>query len=69
VRAVDQGYPRTQIFKMLGVSLATIKRYLKKRHELGHVKAKAIPWRTLKKLAALQAGLVEQLQAYPDATL
>ena len=69
VRAVDQGYPRAQIVKLLGVSLATIKRYLNQRRELGHVKAKAIPGRTPKKLAALQAGVVEQLQAYPDVTL
>jgi len=26
-RAVDQGYPRAEIVKLLGVSLATIKRY------------------------------------------
>src|SRR5258706_16438196 len=28
LRAVDQGSPRTEIVKLLGVSLATIKRYL-----------------------------------------
>src|SRR5437763_1285263 len=55
VHAVDQGYPRAEIVKMLGVSLATIKRYLKQRRDQGHVKAKAIPGRTPKKLAALQA--------------
>lgn len=69
VHAVEQGYPRAEIVKMVGVSLATIKRYLKQRRELGHVKAKAIPGRPPKKLAALQAGVVEQLQAYPDVTL
>jgi transposase len=62
LHAVDQGYPRAQIVNMLGVSLATIKRYLKQRRELGHVQAKAIPGRTPKKLVALQAGVVEQLQ-------
>ena len=29
LRAVDQGYPREEIVKLLGVSRATIKRYLR----------------------------------------
>lgn len=33
LRAVDQGYPRTEIVKLLGVSRATIKRYLKQRRD------------------------------------
>jgi transposase len=69
LRAVEQGYPRAEIVKLLGISLATIKRYLKQRRELGHVKAKAIPGRPPRKLAALQEGLLEQLQAYADVTL
>lgn len=69
VDTVEQGYPRTEIVKMLGVSLATIKRYLKQYRERGHVKAKAIPGRSPKKLAALQAGIVEQLRTYPDISL
>ncbi len=69
VDAVEQGYPRAEIVKMLGVSLATIKRYLKQYREKGHVKAKTIPGRTPKKLAALQAGITDQLRAYPDASL
>ena len=69
VAAVEQGYPRTEIVNLLGVSLATIKRYLKQRRETGHVKAKVIPGRTPKKLAALQAGLVDQLRASPDVSL
>jgi transposase len=69
LRAVDQGKPRSEIVNLLGVSLATIKRYLKQRRETGHVRPKAIPGRTPKKGAALQAGLVAQLQAQPDASL
>jgi transposase len=69
LRAVDQGKPRSEIVNLLGVSLATIKRYLKQRRETGHVRPKAIPGRTPKKGAALQAGLVAQLQAHPDASL
>ena len=69
LRAVDQGESRSEIVRMLGVSLATIKRYVKQRREMGDVRPKAIPGRTARKGAALQAGLVAQLQAHPDVSL
>src|SRR5437764_4359080 len=69
LRAVDQGFPRSEIIELLGVSRATIKRYLKQRRETGTIAAKPIPGRPSKKFAPLQAGLVAQLQAHPDATL
>jgi transposase len=69
LRAVDQGIPRSEIVRVLGVSLATIGRYLKQRREMGHVHPKAIPGRPSKKIRPLQAGMAEQLSAYPDATL
>jgi transposase len=66
---VDQGKPRSEIVNLLGVSLATIKRYLKQRRETGHLRPKAIPGRLARKGAALQVGLVAQLQAHPDVSL
>ncbi len=69
IRAVDQGYKRAEIISLFGISRATIKRYLKQRRETGHVGRKPIPGRPPKKSASLQAGLVAQLEAYPDATL
>src|SRR5439155_12560997 len=69
LRAVDQGTPRSEIVRVLGVSLATIGRYLKQRRETGHVRPKAIPGRPSKKIRPLQAGMAQQLSAYPDATL
>jgi transposase len=69
LHAVDQGKPRAEIIKTFNISLATIKRYLKRRRETGEVKVKTIPGRPSKKGAALQAGLRSQLEAYPDATL
>lgn len=69
LRAVDQGYPRNEIIQLFGVSRATIKRYLKQRRETGEVRVRPIPGRPSKKYAPLQAGLVAQLQTYPDATL
>ena len=69
LQAVDQGKPRAEIIKTFNVSRATIKRYLKRRRETGEVRVKAIPGRPSKKGAALQAGLLSQLEVYPDATL
>ena len=40
LRAVDQGYSREEIVKLLGVSRATIKRYLKQRRETGTIAPK-----------------------------
>ena len=69
LRAVDQGNAREEIVKLLGVSAATIKRYLKQRRETGSVAPKAIPGRPPKKLGPLQAELVAQLQAHDDVRL
>ncbi len=69
LRAVDQGIPRSEIVRVLGVSLATMGRYLKQRREMGHVRPKAIPGRPSQKIKSLQAGLQGQLEAFPDATL
>jgi transposase len=43
LRAVDQGHPREEIVQLLGVSQATIKRYVKQRRETGNVAPKTIP--------------------------
>lgn len=69
LQAVDQGYPRTEIIQLFGVSRATIKRYLKQRRETGDISVKPIPGRPSKKFAPLQTGLVAQLERHPDATL
>src|SRR6266699_352198 len=47
LRAVDQGHPRAEIVRLFGVSLASIKRYLKQRRETGELSPKAIPDSTL----------------------
>jgi transposase len=43
LQAVDQGYPRSEIIKLLGVSRATIKRYLKQRRETGNISVDRFP--------------------------
>src|SRR2546421_5714684 len=69
LRAVDQGESRSEIVRMLDVSRATIKRYVKQRRETGDMRPKGIPGRPARKGAALQVGLVAQLQAHPDASV
>jgi transposase len=69
LRAGDQGYPRAEIVKRVGVSMATIKRYLKQRRETGEVAPTPIPGRPAKKLAKLAADLVAQLQAHDAVRL
>jgi transposase len=69
LRAVDQGRPRAEIVQLFGISLATLKRYLKQRREEGHVRPKVIPGRPPKKRAQVEADVLPQLQAHDDATL
>jgi transposase len=69
LRAVDLGRPRAEVMQLFGVSLATIKRYLKQRREEGHMRPKAIPGRPPKKRAQVEADVLPQLQAHDDATL
>jgi len=69
VKAVDEGFSRSEIVKLFGVSEATIKRYLRLRRETGSLAPKPIPGYPPKKLGALQKGLRPQLEAHPDATL
>ncbi len=58
-----------EIVQLFGISLATLKRYVKQRREEGHVRPKAIPGRPPKKRAQVEAGVLPQLQAHDDATL
>lgn len=67
--AVERRMPRKEVAETFGVSLATIKRWLKRRRETGDVEAKPIPGRPSMKGEALRAWLPEQLRANPDFTL
>lgn len=68
LHAIDTGQSQPVVAQRFSVSVSTIKRYLKQRREVGHVLPKPIPGRPSIKGAALQAGLLDQLRAYPDAT-
>ncbi len=67
--AVDRGMRRKEMAEVFGVSLATIKRWLKRRRETGDIDAKLIPGRPSVKGRALRAWLPGQLKNNPDLTL
>lgn len=68
LQAIDAGHSQAEVADRLSVSVASIKRYLKRRREMGHVLPKAIPGRPAVKGAVLQAHLRAQLEAQPDVT-
>ena len=53
---------------MFGVSLATMKRFLKRRRETGGLAPSPRPRMLSVKVATSRAGLVPQLEAHSDAT-
>jgi transposase len=67
--AVDRGIPRKEVADLFGVSLSTIKRWLKRRYRTGDVNTYKIPGRPSVKGKALREWLPKQLEANPDLTL
>ena len=67
--AVDRGMPRKEVVEVFDVSLATIKRWLKRRRETGDIETRPLPGRPSLKGAALREWLPTQLSANPDLTL
>ena len=67
--AVDRGMPRKQAAEIFGVSLPTIKRWLKRRRETGGVEPKPIPGPPARKGTLLQEWLPIQLKNNPDLNL
>lgn len=69
LEAVDRGMDRREVAGVFGVSLASIKRWLKMRSELGDVRARPIPGPPAKKGKMLAEWLPSQLERNPDLTL
>ncbi len=67
--AVDHGIPRKEVAELFGVSLSTIKRWLRRRRQTGGVEIYQIPGRPSVKGAALRQWRPKQLEANPDLTL
>ena len=67
--AIDRGIPRKEVSDLFGVSLSTIKRWLKRRRQTGDVDIYKIPGRPSVKGRALREWLPSQLGSDPDLTL
>lgn len=67
--AVDRGMPRGEVARTFGVSLPSIKRWLKRRRESGGVEPDPIPGPPARKGALLGEWLPNQLENNPDLTL
>jgi len=67
--AVDRGMPRKEVAQIFGISLPSIKRWLKLRRETGDVEPSAIPGPPARKGALLEGWLPSQLRSNPDLTL
>src|SRR5215218_4790883 len=67
--AVDAGTPREEVARTFSVFMPTIKRWLKRRRETGHVEPRVIPGRPPRKGAMLREWLPKHLQANHDLTL
>lgn len=69
LNAVDRGMPRVEVARIFGISLPSVKRWLKRRRETGEVDPKPIPGPSAKKGALLEEWLPSQLRNNPDLTL
>ncbi|MDP9425460.1 MAG: helix-turn-helix domain-containing protein [Actinomycetota bacterium] len=69
--AVDRGVSRAEIVEAFGVSLATVRRWLKRRRETGEVSPRPSPGRTpsICGTAEERRALWRQLEANPEAAL
>ena len=67
--AIDRGIPRKEVADLFGVSLSTIKRWLKRRYQTGDVDIHKIPGRPSVKGKALREWVPSQLKSNPDLTL
>lgn len=69
LEAVERGMPRTEVAEVFGVSLPTIKRYLRQKRETGELAPKPRPGRTPKITPEQHPKLEAQLRAHDTATL
>lgn len=67
--AIDRGIPRKEVAELFGVSLSTIKRWLKRRRLTGDADIYKIPGRPSVKGEALRGWLPGHLKSNPDLTL
>ena len=66
---VDRGMARKEVARIFGISLPSIKRWLRRRRETGQVGAKTPPGPPAIKGAMLKEWLPAHLRRNPDLTL
>jgi transposase len=66
---VDSGMDRKEVARIFGISVPSIKRWLKRRMESGDVEPTPIPGPPARKGALLEQWLPSQLEKEPDLTL
>ncbi len=69
LEALDRGMPRREVAQIFGVSMPTIKRWLKRRRENGEIAPRPSPGPPARKGMALEEALPSQLRANSDFTL
>lgn len=69
LNAVDRGMNREEVARVFGISLPSIKRWLKRRGDSGDVEASPIPGPPARKGDLLKEWLPNQLEDNPDLTL
>ena len=67
--AVDGGMPRKEVARIFGISVPSIKRWLKRRRESGDVEPTPIPGPPAKKGSLLEQWLPGKLERESDLTL
>lgn len=67
--AVDRAMPRKEVARIFGISMPSIKRWLRRRRESGGVDPSPIPGPPATKGAMLGTWLPGQLEDNPDLTL
>ncbi len=67
--AVDRGMARQEVARVFGISVPSIKRWLRRRRESGSVEPDPIPGPPARKGALLEEWLPTRLENDPDPTL
>lgn len=67
--ACDRGMSRREVARIFGLSVSTVKRYLKLHRETGGVEARPIPGPPARKREILEEVLPTQVGRNPDLTL
>ena len=67
--AVDRGMPREEVARVFGISVPSIKRWLKRRRETGDVRPSPVPGPPATKGVLLEEWLPGRLGNDPDPTL